>query len=306
MLHIRELSEAKLEQPSILTIGVFDGVHRGHQLLISHLVGEARATNRLAVVLSFFPHPDVVIRGITDRYYLTTPDERARLLGELGVDVVVTHPFNEQVRQLRAAQFTDQLCEYLNLSTLWATPDFALGYKREGTIDFLREQGQHKGFTVETINLLHTENGEVITSSTIRQTLEAGDLPKANSFLGRAYSVSGEVVHGEKRGRKIGFPTANLAIWPQQIIPQHGVYACWATLGDETFMAVTNIGNRPTFAGQGVTVEAHLLDFERDIYGQQVTLTFVARLRGEVKFSGIDALISQIRQDVEDGRRVLR
>ncbi|MCB9436038.1 MAG: bifunctional riboflavin kinase/FAD synthetase [Anaerolineales bacterium] len=305
MLHIRELSEAKLERPSIVTIGVFDGVHRGHQLLINRLVDEARATNRLAVVLSFFPHPDVVIRGITDRYYLTTPDERARLLGGLGVDVVVTHPFNEQVRQMRAAQFTDQLCEYLNLSTLWATPDFALGYKREGTIDFLREQGQHRGFTVETISLLHTEHDEIIASSTIRQALETGDLPKANNFLGRAYSVSGEVVHGEKRGRKIGFPTANLDIWPQQIIPQHGVYACWATVGGETFMAVTNIGNRPTFAGQGVTVEAHLLDFERDIYGQQVELAFVARLRGEVKFSGIETLISQIRQDVEDGRRVL-
>lgn len=305
MLHIRELSEAKLEQPSILTIGVFDGVHCGHQLLINQLVTAARATNRLAIVLSFFPHPDVVIRGLKERYYLTTPDDRAKLLGALGVDVVVTHPFNEQVRQIRAAQFTDQLCEYLNLSTLWATPDFALGYKREGTIDFLRQQGQLKGFTVETVNLLHTKNGEIITSSTIRQELETGDLAKANAFLGRAYTVGGSVVHGEKRGRQIGFPTANLDVWPEQILPQHGVYACWARLGTEVFMAVTNIGKRPTFAGHDVTVEAHLLDFERDIYGQYVELTFIKRLRGEIKFSGIDALISQIRQDVADGRRIL-
>ncbi len=303
--HIRNFHDVHLKKPSIVSIGVFDGVHLGHQRLIRRLVAEARATDRCSVVLTFFPHPDVVLKHVSGRYYLTSPEERARLLLDLGVDWVLTHPFNEEVRRIRAADFVDQMREHLKMSALWVGPDFALGYQREGDVAFLREQGAQKGFVVETVNLMLGESGEIISSSRIREALRAGDVAQAAVWLGRPYQVSGEVVHGDHRGRTIGFPTANVDVWEEQLLPSNGVYACWAHLGDEQFMAVTNIGVRPTFDGDGLTVEAHLLDFDRDIYGERLRLDFVRRLRGERRFSGVDALVAQIRQDVEEGRAVL-
>jgi riboflavin kinase/FMN adenylyltransferase len=306
MQHIQSLENVQLERPSIVTVGMFDGVHRGHQHLVKRLVEAAHASDRAAVVMTFFPHPDTVIRNIQGPYYLTSPDERAALLGELGVDVVITHPFNDDTRQIRAANFVDLLTRHLKMSALWATEDFALGYKREGNMAFLAEQGREKSFTVETIDLVFTDdNGERISSAKIRDLLAEGEIAKATDGLGRYYRISGEVVHGEKRGRKIGFPTANIDYWDLQVLPKNGVYACYARLGNETFKAMTNIGIRPTFDGQAVTIEAHLLDFDRDIYGQHLELDFVAWLRGEAKFSGLDALIKQIGADVEAGRALL-
>ncbi len=304
MKHIYNLADAHLQQPSVVTIGVFDGVHRGHQYLIRQLVEEAHSTNRLAVVLTFFPHPDIVLRGLKGRYYLTTAEQKAEQLMKLGVDLVVTHPFNDETRQIRAAAFVDRLLEHLRLNALWVGEDFAMGYKREGNVPFLMQQGTEKGFSLHVIDLVHNEGG-VITSTKIREALQAGEVEQANEWLGRSYEVVGEVIQGEQRGRKIGFPTANINVWEEQVIPANGVYAGWATLGGERFMAVTNVGVRPTFAGQGVTVEAHLLDFDRDIYGQQLAFSFDKRLRDEMKFAGIDALIAQIRADVEAGRAYL-
>ena len=305
-MHIQSLSSVQLERPSIVTVGVFDGVHLGHQFLLERLVQQAHQNNHAAVVMTFYPHPDVVLRGIEGRYYLTTPDQRAELLLSLGVDVVITHPFNEEVRHKRAAAFVDELVTHLKMTSLWATADFALGYKREGTIDLLREQGLTKGFTVETVELVMADNnGDKISSGRIRELLQVGDVAKAASYLGRPYRLAGEVVHGEKRGRTIGFPTANVAINSEQMLPKNGVYACWAWLWQERFRAVTNIGNRPTFNGQFVTIEAHLLDFDRDIYGQILTLDFVGHLRDELKFSGIEALVAQIQADVAHGHNLL-
>jgi riboflavin kinase/FMN adenylyltransferase len=308
MKHIYHVSEAKLNRNSIVTVGMFDGMHRGHQYLIQHLVEKAHSNDRDAVVLTFFPHPDKVIRNIEERYYLTTPEYRAYLIGELGVDWVITHPFDESVRQIRAADFVDMLHKHLRMSALWATASFAMGYKREGNIEFLTAQGLEKGFTVETIDYLLANGGDAhrISSSEIRQTLTEGDVEQATYYLGRPYTVAGEVVSGEMRGRQIGFPTANIDVWQEQILPRHGVYACWATLGTERFMAVTNIGHRPTFGGEDATVEAHLLDFDRDIYGQHLVVEFVARLRDEMKFAGIDALVEQIDRDVARGREILQ
>jgi len=305
MEHFTSLSSARLLKPAIVTIGVFDGVHRGHQLLISQLVSEARATNRLSVVLTLFPHPDRVLHGRTGRYYLTTPDEKAELLGALGVEVVVTHPFDDAVRQIRAAEFVDQLRTYLHMTSLWMTRDFALGYKREGNFDYLSALGAEKGFGVRAIELVLNGSHAAISSSAIREALGAGDVEQAAESLGRPYSVAGTVIRGDRRGHTIGFPTANLDVWEEQILPGNGVYACMATLNTERFMAVTNIGLRPTFDGTETRVEAHLLDFDRDIYGDKLRLEFVVRLRGEQKFSGIDALVAQIRRDAQRGRELL-
>lgn len=308
MIHIYNLSDAALEQPSIVTIGVFDGVHRGHQHLLAPLVAEAHATGRLAVVLTLFPHPDVVLRGLTGRHYLTTSEQKARLLGELGVDVVITHPFDDTVRHIRAADFVDQLLEHLKMTSLWLTSDFAMGYKREGNFAYLSAQGAQKGFEVRQIDLLSTSTDDgtsVISSSKIREALRAGNVEQAADWLGRPYRVEGIVVHGDHRGRELGFPTANMDVWSEQVLPANGIYACWALLGNERFMAVTSLGIRPQFGGDTVFVEPYLLDFNRDIYGQKLSLDFVKWLRDEAKFSSIDALVEQIRLDVEQGRTIL-
>jgi riboflavin kinase/FMN adenylyltransferase len=304
MNHFHNLSDAHLEQPSIVTIGVFDGVHRGHQHLIRRLVREARANNHLAVALTFFPHPDIVLRGLEGRYYLTTPEQKADLLIGLGVDCVITQPFNEEVRQIRAAAFVDNLLRHLKMQSLWVGSDFALGYKREGNVPFLRELGQQKGFRVQEIDLISGDSGK-ISSSAIREAIQTGEVEQAKAWLGRPYSVTGEVVHGLKRGRQIGFPTANTAVWDEQVLPANGIYAGWARLGSERFMAMTNVGVRPHFDGQTVTVEPYLLDFDRDIYGEQLEVFFEKRLRPEAKFNSLQELIDQIGRDVEEGKRYL-
>ena len=306
MTHIRNLETLYLQQPSVITIGVFDGVHNGHRYLIKRLVETAHADDLLAVVLTFFPHPDQVVQGIQGRYYLTTAEQRADYLLSLGVDYVITHPFDENVRRMRAARFVDQLVTHLRPKKLWVGANFALGFKREGNVEFLTQQGINRGFSVHAIELLQAENTQAtITSTLIREALFRGEVEQARDWLGRAYQISGEVVHGQKRGRTIGFPTANIDVWEQQVIPANGVYAGWACLGPERLMAVTNIGVRPTFNNSDVTIEAHLLDFERDIYGETLTVSFETYLRPEVKFDNLQALIDQIHADVGKGREYL-
>lgn len=305
MRHISDLRTINLQQPALVTIGVFDGVHRGHQYLIERLVAEAHEANQLAVVLTFYPHPDVVLRGVSGRYYLTSPDQRADLLLGLGVDWVVTQPFNYDLQHMRAGTFVDLLRQHLNLSALWVGADFAMGHEREGTVEFLKAQGAAQGFSVRELELLMNGQSEKISSSAIRNAIQSGDLEQARAWLGRGYSLFGEVVHGEGRGRKIGFPTANVAIWDEQLLPANGIYAGWAWLDGQRYMAATNVGVRPTFSGSNITVEPYLLDFDRDIYGQILTVSFEKRLRPEAKFNGIDALIQQIGLDVEAARAYL-
>ena len=306
MRHLRNLNDANLDADSILTIGVFDGVHRGHQQLIQRLVARARASGRLAIVLTFYPHPDKVLERVNTRYYLTTPDQRAELLLNLGVDMVITHPFDDETRHQPAAAFIDRLVDRLRIKELWVGADFALGFQREGDISFLRAQGKKRGFQVTAVELITGESSrEFIRSSAIRDQVRKGNMTAANAMLGRAYALPGTVVLGEQRGRTIGVPTANLEVWREQIIPANGVYAAWARLGGEHFPAATNIGRRPTFAGEAITIEAHLLDFDREIYGDELELALEKRLRAERKFSGLDELTKQIQADIEATRRCL-
>ncbi len=299
MVHLRNLKDAKLNTDSLVTIGVFDGVHLGHQQLIKGLVDRAHAAGRFAIAITFFPHPDKVLNYVTKRYYLTPPEKRADLMLELGVDIVITLPFDEAFRQLTAAEFVDLLVDYLRIRELWVGADFALGFQREGDVRYLQAQGVSRGFTVNAVELITTQYSDtLIRSSKVRSHVIRGEMSDANAMLGRSYELTGKVVEGERRGRTIGIPTANLQVWSEQIVPANGVYATWALLGEEAFMAATNIGQRPTFAGDHVTVEAHLLDFNRDIYGEQMELRFEKRLRPERKFNGVDELIAQIRSDI--------
>lgn len=306
MSHIYGLSNVNLQQPSVLTIGVFDGVHRGHQHLIKRLVAKAHANNMLAVVMTFFPHPDRVIHGQEGRYYLMKPDEKAQALLDLGIDVVITHHFDEQARRVRATTFVDQLIHHLQLKHLWVGADFGFGFKREGNVPFLIEQGAERGFEVTVVDMISSDElGENISSTLIRELVQSGKMEDTRKLLGRGYCLAGEVIHGKKLGRTIGFPTANIDVWDEQIIPLFGVYTGWAYLGNERFMAMTNVGISPTVDYKGVTVEAYLLDFDREIYGETLTITFEKFLRPEAKFNGLDELIAQITRDVEEGREYL-
>jgi riboflavin kinase/FMN adenylyltransferase len=306
MQHVYRLEDASLPGPAIVAVGMFDGVHLGHQYLLRRLVATAQAERGVPTVLTFFPHPDVFLGRAAGRYYLTTPERRAALLSEMGVECVVTLPFDDRTRQMRAAEFVDRLIRYLQLRELWVGADFALGYKREGNVDFLRAQGEQKGFKLEVVELVANDgNGQIISSASVRAALQAGDIETVTRRLGRWYRLEGQVVHGDGRGKTIGFPTANMDVWDQQVLPQNGVYAGWAHLDGETFMAVANVGNRPTFNGYPVTVEAHLLDFDRDIYDRDLIFDVVAYLRPELRYDSVEALVEQIRLDVAQGREIL-
>lgn len=307
MQHVTTLEDLQLAAPACLTIGAFDGVHRGHQALVGDLVQQAHTTGRAAVVITFYPHPSVLLRGRRPSFYLSTPEEKAHYLAALGVDAVVTHPFNPAVANLRATEFVARLVQHARLSALWCGPDFALGHNREGNVDFLRAEGQRQGFAVQMVQPLLLD-GEVISSTRIRQTLRDGAVEQAARYLGRPFRLTGPVVAGAQRGRTLGIPTANVAYDAEYALPAVGVYACRALLPDgSTYAAVTNIGYRPTFAGGDPQpiIEAHLLDFAGDLYHAPLALDFVAHLRAEQKFNGVEALLAQIRRDIEVAKKVI-
>jgi riboflavin kinase/FMN adenylyltransferase len=306
MQHVTALEDLRLSQPACLTIGAFDGVHRGHQALVSEMVGHARATGKSPVVLTFYPHPSVVLRGRRPSFYISTPEEKAEYLSALGVEAVVTHPFNQEVANISAADFVARLVEYVRLSELWCGSDFALGHNRQGDVAFLRAEGKRRGFTVH-VTAPVLMDGEVISSTRIRQALRDGAVEQAARMLGRPFRLPGKVVEGAKRGRTIGIPTANLEVWEERAFPAVGVYACRAHHTGNVYSAVTNIGYRPTFNSTEPkpTIEAHLLDFSGDLYGSTLTLEFIARLRSELKFSGVEALVAQIQRDIEAARQIL-
>ena len=304
-VRVTHLSEVDHKRPTYVAIGSFDGVHRGHQALLRAMVERARADGLRTAALTFFPHPRRVMQTLPPRFYLTTLEDRVRLLADQGIDLIITHPFDDEVRQIRAADFVDQLVAALDMKQLWGG-NIALGYRREGDIPFLRRQGEQKGFTVETFDELVSWNGEPVSSRRIRAGLEAGDMDDVNGCLGRLYCVRGHVVKGDQRGRTLGFPTANLSLWDELLLPGNGVYATWAWVEGRRLAAATNVGVRPTVDGLTLTVEAHLLDFDGDIYGEEVRLEFVRRIRPEMKFAGLDALKAQILADVEEVRRMAR
>ena len=298
------LEEIALSRPSHVTIGAFDGVHRGHQQLIGSMAREAHAAGRAAVALTFDPHPGAVL-GRSPVAALSTIEERATLLAELEVDLLVVLRFTPAVAGTPAERFVAALRRHLNLVELWAGPDFALGHRREGDVPFLRRLGERMGFEVRVVEPLRWR-GEIISSTRIRAALTAGDVEEANGCLGRPYHLSGIVIHGRGLGRTMGIPTANLEPPPGRLIPANGVYACFARLeGGETWPAVVNVGVRPTIAADHLTVEAHLLDFDGDLYGRRLGLDFIARLRDERIFPSLNALVDQVHRDIEEARRLL-
>lgn len=272
--------------------------------MIASLVERAKGDGARTAVLTFFPHPKRVVLGLDGQHYLNTLNERVALIGNLGVDLIITHPFNETVRHTRAAEFVAQLCHHLDMRQLWGG-NFALGYQREGTVDYLRLLGGEKGYSVELVAEMVMWNEEPISSTRIRQLLQSGDVAGAAVCLGYRYRLCGQVAMGNQLGRTIGFPTANLAVWEEQLLPANGVYAAYAWVAGQRYLTAVNIGLRPTVGGQQVRVEAHLLDFAGNLYDQTLCLEFVQRIRSETKFPSLEALRAQIMQDVATARDLL-
>ena len=304
MQHYRSIEGLLLEN-TWLTVGVFDGVHRGHRQVISKLTAGAHANGALAVVLTFDPHPAKVF-GRGGIKLLTLPGERAKLLGELGVDAVITHPFDRNVADITAFDFMQQLKDQLGVMHMVLGYDSTLGKDREGNAARLAEIGLELGYTVETVAALGDESG-VISSTEIRKLVTVGNVSEAARLLSHPYRLQGLVSYGDQRGRTIGFPTANLNYAHEKVVPASGIYACWANVRGERHQAAVNIGTNPTFTPdkQTLSVEAYLLDFSEDIYDETVTLEFIQRLRNELKYDTVEALIEQIRKDVEQTRQIL-
>ena len=305
MQHFSSLQKGSLEN-AWLTIGVFDGVHRGHQQIIHRLTVGAHENELPAVVLTFDPHPARIF-GRGEIKLLTLPEERAGLLASMGVDVVVTHPFDRAFADTTALDFMKLVKRHLGVSHLLVGYDSTVGKNREGNAARLQEIGQELGYTIEVVTALSDESG-VISSTEIRKLIATGNVMDAQRLMGHPYSLHGPVVTGDQRGRTIDVPTANIEYSPDKLIPANGIYACWAYLDGQKYCAAVNIGFNPTFTPDKNTanVEAHLLDFKREIYGEEVRLEFVARLRDELRFNSVDALLEQIWKDIDETRRILK
>jgi len=288
-----------------LTIGSFDGVHLGHRAILQQLIDEAHAARSQAVVLSFHPHPAAVLGKRDGPFYLSSPEKKAEWMAGLGLDGMISHPFNRQVAAQSAREFIQYLQQHLGFRELWVGDDFALGRQREGDLPVLKRLGDEFGYQVRVVEPVKLD-GEVISSSRVRKALAEGDVRTAANLLGRPYQVEGEVVHGDGRGKHLGFPTANLESWSKQILPKPGVYAGKARVAGIEIPAVTNIGFRPTFEAQShqARVETHLLDFDQDLYQRQIALSFEFHLRDEQRFDGIQALIDQVQQDIRQTRSI--
>ena len=299
-----ELARVSSTGPVIAAIGVFDGVHRGHQRLLRTLRDDAASRGARSAAVTLRQHPVTVLRPGVSVPYVCSLDERLALLGR-EVDLVLPLTFDRDLSLLRPGEFVALLRTALDLRGLVVGPDFAMGHNREGTVPVLRALGEEMDFTLHAVEALDVAGLGMVSSTAIRRALDDGRVEEAARLLGRPFALSGVVEAGEGRGRGLGFPTANLSIDPLLAVPGDGVYASWAWVGDVRRPAAASIGVRPTFGGGRRAVEAHVLDFSEDLYGAEVRLEFLARLRGQQTFDTADALVAQMHQDVDRTRRLL-
>ncbi|MEE8419306.1 MAG: bifunctional riboflavin kinase/FAD synthetase [Dehalococcoidales bacterium] len=299
-----ELAGFSPQKDMLLTIGVFDGVHLGHKYLISRLKEQAAEKDLLSGIVTFRQHPLELLAPQTRLPYLTSLDEKVYLLKEAGADVVIPLTFSDELARLGAGRFAGLLKKHLRMAGLIIGPDFALGKNREGNAETLVKLGREMGFFVTVINPVLI-NGEVISSTAIRKALAEGDVKKMIALIGRSFSLKGRIVAGDGRGRKLGFPTANMEIDEGQTLPADGIYATRSYIDDRVYQSVTNIGTRPTFGDNQRTVETYILDYSDNLYGQELKIDIVERLRGEKRFDSVEKLEEQMAEDVKQGRAVL-
>ncbi len=305
MLVEEELAGFSPERDTLLTIGVFDGVHLGHKQLISTLLEQAAPRGLLSGVVTFRQHPEEVLSPGLWLPFLTDIETRIKLLWSESVDIIVPLSFTLELARLGARQFIALLQKHLKMRGLVIGTDFALGKGREGDPDALRRLGREMSFSVTVVPPLMV-NGEVVSSTTIRKAMAAGDMNKVRNLTGRYFSLRGKVVTGAGRGEGLGFPTANLNISSGQALPPDGVYAGLAHANGKVYQTMTNVGCDPTFGASERTVEAYLVDYTGDLYGHELTVDFIARLRDERKFDSIDELKAQMAEDVRQGKIILK
>jgi riboflavin kinase/FMN adenylyltransferase len=298
-----ELAKFSPKKGTLLTIGVFDGVHLGHKHLMAKLTGLARKQGLKSGVITFSRHPSEVLTK-TRLPFLTDIERRTELLKKEGVDAVIPLTFTPELAKLSPREFLELLQKHLRMKGLVVGPDFALGKNREGNTNVLRKLGAEMGFSLTVVPPL-TIDGEVVSSTAIRKALAEGDMRRAQKLMGRPFSLQGQVVVGDKRGAELGFPTANLETKPEQALPVDGVYTSRAFIDDRAYPAMTNIGRHPTFGGNKRLVEVYLLDYRGDLYGRELAVEIIERLRGEIKFDSPEELRKQIAQDVKRGKATL-
>jgi riboflavin kinase/FMN adenylyltransferase len=296
-LNISEFPESK---GSVVTLGTFDGVHLGHQKILTRLTESAQKMGLKSLVLTFHPHPRTVLQEATTLQLLNTIDEKKSLLANQSIDFLVIHPFDKEFSRLTAEEFVENvLVKKFNVKKIIIGYDHRFGRNRTATIDDLIHFGEIYGFEVEQISAEEI-NAMTISSTKIRKALQQGEIRTANHYLGHPYLLNGTVVQGQQIGRTIGFPTANIAINSQEkLIPANGVYIANAYLNSKKYHGVMNIGNRPTVNGQSQSIEIHLFDFDATIYGENITIEFIEYIRPEQKFENLDVLKLQIAKDKE-------
>ncbi len=299
-----ELAELAPEKDTLVTIGVFDGVHLGHKHLISKLREQARQHGLLSVVVTFRQHPQELLSPQTRLPYLTSLTKKVELLKAEGIDAVVTLSFTPELARVSAHQFAGLLKKHLRIRGLVLGPDFVCGRNREGDIATFRKFGQEMDFSVTVVPPLKV-NGEVVSSTAIRQALAEGDMKRVARLIGRFFRLQGKVVKGTGRGTTLGFPTTNLEVDAKQALPAEGVYATWTYVDGKTWESMTNIGRCPTFAGHERTVETYILAYQGDLYGRELEISFVERLRAEKCFATVEELKKQIAEDIKQGRAIL-
>ena len=299
---------------TVVTVGMYDGVHRGHQTLIGTAVARARAMRRPCLLLTFDPHPAEVVRPGSHPAILTSLDRKAELVAELGVDAMCVLPFTPEFMRLSPETFTHTvLVEQLHAAEVVVGENFTYGFKAAGTVETLAVEGRRFGFAVEGIPLAAVDGDQVTISSTyIRACVAAGDMVSAERALGRPHRVDGIVVRGDRRGKDMGYPTANVESPPFTAVPADGVYAGHLVTRDprsgasrERFPAAISVGSNPTFQGSRRTVEAYVLDYDDDLYGEHVGVEFVQRLRPMAAFPDLESLVAAMAKDVEETRQIL-
>lgn len=292
--------------PSVVTIGTFDGVHIGHQKIIKKLTKKAADNNLISVVLTFFPHPRMVLQLNSNIKLLNTIAERKQILSALGLDYIFVQEFTTAFADMTAREFVKSvLVDKLNVKYVIIGYDHHFGKDRSANIDDLRVFGTEFGFQVEEILAQDVED-VAVSSTKIRKALNSGDILTATAFLGYNYYINGTVVRGKGFGKKMEFPTANIAVdEPYKLIPKNGVYTISSSYKNKVIYGMMNIGMNPTFEGDKKTIEAHFFDFKEDLYGQNLKINFLDRLRDERKFESVDALIAQLRQDRTNAQQII-
>lgn len=293
-----------------VSVGAYDGIHRGHRTVLSTLSTLAADRGLATGVVTFDQHPAAVLRPENAPLLLTDPEQRVDLFTDIGIDYLYLLQFNQQRAETSDRDFVSEvLVDRMNAKLIVVGSNFHFGKSRSGSVDSLRQFGDEMGFEVIGLELFTDSDAvEPVSSTAIRRALVGGDIAAANTMLGRAYEVRGDVVQGDQRGRTIGFPTANITYKPVRAWPAKGVYAAWATLPDGRRVAsAVNIGMRPTFHrhAEQPLLEAHLINFDEDLYGQNLRIEFIDFLRSERRFAGIDEISEQLKKDVENARAVL-